>query len=95
MCAEAAEVQLASVRRYQGKQEALSAGPMAQVQRNVSQSFLLYSLLSSPLLWVLFIGNSPSRCLCISPISPAQLRLHPCSQGNPLFPAGLFVPLLS
>lgn len=51
---------------------------------NISQSFLLSSSFSS----------SPSLHLLIAPISPAQLRLHLCSRGNPLFPAGLLVPPL-
>lgn len=49
MCAEAAEVQLASVCRYQRRQaeELLSPGATAQARLNISQSFLLSSSFSS------------------------------------------------
>lgn len=76
MCAaEAAEVQLASVRRYQRKQRSRSPQGRWRGQLNVSQSFFLYSLLSSSPLWVLFIGNPPSLSL--------HLAHFPCTAPSP------------
>lgn len=58
-----------------------------------SITFLLILFLAStaPLHWK-FSLSPYLHLLLSSPISPAQLRL--CSRGNPLFPAGLFAPLL-
>lgn len=72
MCTEAAEVQLASVCRYQRIQaeELLSPGVTAQPRLNILQSFLLFSFPSLLLLWKLSL-LLPIHLL-ISPISPAQ-----------------------
>lgn len=92
MCTEAAQVQLASVFRYQRRQaeELLSPGPTGWTSR--SRSYF------PPLsLETLSLSPSPSMSLhlLISLSLPRlQLCLHPCSQGNLLFPTGLFVPLL-
>ena len=88
MCMEAAQVQLASVCRYQRRQaeELLSPGPTGWTSHSRSY-FPLLSLETLSL--SLSLSPSMSLHLLISPSLPQlqlQLCLHPCSQGNLLFP---------
>lgn len=93
MCTEAAQVQLASVCRYQRRQaeELLSPGPTGWTSRSRSY-FPPLSLETLSL--SLSLNVSPSPYLSLTSPAQLQLCLHPCSQGNLLFPTGLFVPLL-